>query len=316
MLDRRANIEISRARIRLRRRAGLGFEMGFPARIPNSVTHLDIDVIAETLVRHGANVRAAAFELRVPPSDLRHLTLVDPALIRAALEAEELRLDKAEQIVDEALASDVARRRETTAFFILRNATKARRRGWNVPSASAADINLPPQETRFVWRSGNPAEAAEEEEEQVARLTAEGKKVIQFSWGEPQERGEDDDANTFVRDGVRLPLPRYGRGGDDAIEGELAKPTSLIEQAAETGSAEEPAVVPGPMPELEPAPASPALPDPAVCRERERVDDSIRNRLIAYPLAVCFRCRRPFVAGQDWQEVSNGEARARFHWEP
>ena len=61
-----------------------------------------------------------------------------------------------------------------------------------------------------------------------------------------------------------------------------------------------------------PDPAPPE-PDPAVRYERERVDAWIRNGLIAYPLASCFRCRKPIIAGQDWQEVSNGEARSRFH---
>ena len=152
------------------------------------------------------------------------------------------------------------------SMFTLRNSIRAKRRGWITSSVAAAEVNYqlaPPQEMQFVWRSGNPAEAAAEEEK-VARLTAEGKKVIQFSWGEPQERGEGDDANTFVRDGVRLPLPQYGRGGDEAIEGELAHQSPMIE----TGSAEEPVVVPEPVPELEPAPALPALPDPAVRYER------------------------------------------------
>ena len=47
--------------------------------------------------------------------------------------------------------------------------------------------------------------------------------------------------------------------------------------------------------------------------ERERIAAWIRNRLIAYPLASCLLCRKPIIAGQDWQEASNGEARARFH---
>ena len=47
--------------------------------------------------------------------------------------------------------------------------------------------------------------------------------------------------------------------------------------------------------------------------ERERIDAWICSRLIPYPLASCLLCRKPIVAGQDWQEVSNGEARARFH---
>ena len=60
------------------------------------------------------------------------------------------------------------------------------------------------------------------------------------------------------------------------------------------------------------------MPDPesaAVRYERERIDAWISNRLIAYPLVSCFGCRKPIIAGQDWQEVSNGDtnARARFH---
>ena len=219
----------------------------------------------------------------------------------------EARIDLAEKNIVEALHSEDLRFRMAASMFTLRNSIRAKRRGWITSSVAAAEvnINLPPQETQFVWRSGNPAEAAAEEEK-VARLTAEGKKVIHFSWGEPQERGEGADANTFVRDGVRLPLPQYGRGGDEAIEGELAHRAPMIE----TGSAEEPVVVPEPMPALEPAPA---LPDPAVRYERERIDAWIRNRLVDYPLAACLRCRKPIIAGQDWHEVSNGEARARFH---
>jgi hypothetical protein len=37
------------------------------------------------------------------------------------------------------------------------------------------------------------------------------------------------------------------------------------------------------------------------------------HRLIDYPFDSCRRCRKPFVAGAAWEEVSNGEARARFH---
>ena len=51
----------------------------------------------------------------------------------------------------------------------------------------------------------------------------------------------------------------------------------------------------------------------AVRYVRERIDAWIRNRLIAYSLASCLLCRNPIIAGQDWQEASNGEARARFH---
>ena len=91
----------------------------------------------------------------------------------------------------------------------------------------------------------------------------------------------------------------------------MATPAVLIEHAAAVASEPEP----------EPAASSPMEapsvvhePEPAaVRREREHIDAWIRNRLIAYPLAACFLCRKPIVAGQDWQEASNGEARARFH---
>ena len=80
------------------------------------------------------------------------------------------------------------------------------------------------------------------------------------------------------------------------IEHETAEPVEASEP--------EPAVV-------EPAPPAPE--SAAVRYERERIDAWIRNRLIDYPLASCLLCRKPIIAGQDWQEVSNGEARARFH---
>ena len=74
-------------------------------------------------------------------------------------------------------------------------------------------------------------------------------------------------------------------------------------------------------PEPEAAASSPreplsVVPEPesaAVRYARERIEAWIRNRLIDYPLASCLLCRKPIIAGQDWQEVSNGEARARFH---
>jgi hypothetical protein len=109
----------------------------------------------------------------------------------------------------------------------------------------------------------------------------------------------------------KIPVPRYGvsRVDDDCFESEVATPSVLIEQAPAVASEPEP-VASSPMEALS------VVPEPesaAVRYERERIDAWIRNRLIAYPLAVCFRRRRRFIAGQDWQEASNGEARARFH---
>ena len=83
----------------------------------------------------------------------------------------------------------------------------------------------------------------------------------------------------------------------------------MIEHAATVASEPEP-VASSPMEALS------VVPEPesaAVRREREMIEVWIRNRLVDYPLASCLLCRKPIIAGQDWQEVSNGEARARFH---
>ena len=157
-------------------------------RIPDSVAQLDLATVAEVLVKHGANVRNAAAELGVPTSDLRQLTLVNQALINAAYEAEELRLDRAEAAVDEALRSDDNRRKDAAAYFILRNSSRAKRRGWITSSAASVDMNIQTNKTvnyTFRWRTSEDderdAEAAEAE-----RLRDEGKHLVSTGWGERQ----------------------------------------------------------------------------------------------------------------------------------
>jgi hypothetical protein len=85
----------------------------------------------------------------------------------------------------------------------------------------------------------------------------------------------------------------------------------LIEHAAAVASEPEPAA-PTPMEALSVVPE----PESAAARyEREQIAAWIRNHLISYPLDRCLCCRLPIIAGQDWQEVSNGDTnvRARFH---
>jgi ribosomal protein S7 len=154
-------------------------------RIPDSVAHLDLATVAEVLVKHGANVRNAAAELGVPTSDLRQLTLVNQALINAAYEAEELRLDRAEAAVDEALKSDDSRRKDAAAYFILRNSSRAKRRGWITSSSASVDVNVQANRNvnyTFRWRTSEDDErdtkAAEAE-----RLLNEGKPVVSIGWG-------------------------------------------------------------------------------------------------------------------------------------
>ena len=123
------------------------------------------------------------------------------------------------------------------------------------------------------------------------------------------DRAEPDDSDdTVVRDGKRLIMPKYGARETDSIDGAVVEPSVLLEHAVDTGVVESPVAVEPTVVEPEREPES-----AAVRYERERIDAWIRNRLIDWSLASCMRCRLPFVAGSEWQEVSNGEARARLH---
>jgi hypothetical protein len=75
-------------------------------KVPDSVGHLDPDVVVEVLSRHSINVSDAAAELGVASADLRKLLWAKPHLSDAAVEIEERRLDLAEKNILEALHSD------------------------------------------------------------------------------------------------------------------------------------------------------------------------------------------------------------------
>ena len=133
--------------------------MAVPAkRIPESVAHLDIEIVAAALIRHDANVRNAARALDVPSGDLRKLVLVDQRLADAALEAVELRLDDAEANLSEALHCGDPRRRDAVSMFMLRNVQRAAKRGYAVRSAASLEMNIntPPTHYTVVW--GKPDE--------------------------------------------------------------------------------------------------------------------------------------------------------------
>jgi hypothetical protein len=116
--------------------------------------------------------------------------LVNQALINAAYEAEELRLDRAEAAVDEALKSDDSRRKDAAAYFILRNSSRAKRRGWVITANASVDVNLnshsQPRVIEYRWRTDEDdkrdAEAAE-----IERLPEEGKTVVSIGWSDPND---------------------------------------------------------------------------------------------------------------------------------
>jgi hypothetical protein len=111
-------------------------------KVPDSVAHLDQDVVVETLSRHGVNVSDAADELGVASADLRRLLCAKPHLTDMAVEIEERRLDLAEKNIYEALRSDDPRRRDAASMFTIRNSHRARKRGWITTSTSAAELSV------------------------------------------------------------------------------------------------------------------------------------------------------------------------------
>jgi hypothetical protein len=110
--------------------------------VPESVKHLDPDVLIEVLSRHAINVSQAAAELGVSSADLRRLLWAHPKLTDAAVEMEERRFDLAEKNIYEALRSDDPKRRDAASMFTIRNSHRARRRGWITKSTSAAELSL------------------------------------------------------------------------------------------------------------------------------------------------------------------------------
>ena len=165
-------------------------------KVPSTVEHLDLNVVAKLLVKNCCNISKTAKELRIPIMDLRRLTLINPTLIDAAFEVAEKRLDKAEEILDEALNGDSPSARAAAAFFVLKNMERSRQRGW-IPAASAANaganvgvnvnIKAPPREVVFRWRNEDDdrrdAEAAEAE-----RLREEGKLIEHEAGPEPSSK--------------------------------------------------------------------------------------------------------------------------------
>jgi hypothetical protein len=160
------------------------------AKVPDSVQHLDHDVVVEVLSRHRVNVTDAAGEMGVASADLRRLLCAKPHLTDMALELEERRLDLAEKNIYEALTSDDPRRRDAASMFTIRNSHRARKRGWITTSTSAAELsvtaNAPARTLTFRWRT---SEDDKRDAEQAERLRDAGK-LIEHEAG-PQPSNKD-----------------------------------------------------------------------------------------------------------------------------
>ncbi len=136
--------------------------MALPARrIPESVAHLDVEIVAAALICNDANIRNTARVLDVPSGDLRKLVLADQRLADAALEAIELRLDDAEANLCEALHCGDPRRRDAISMFMLRNTQRAAKRGYAVAASPASfEVSLDNRAPRKPSSSSGPATIA------------------------------------------------------------------------------------------------------------------------------------------------------------
>ena len=157
-------------------------------RVPDTVTHLDPDVVVEVLSRHGVNVSEAADELGVGSADLRRLLWARPHLADMAVELEERRLDLAEKNIYEALRSDDSRRRDAASMFTIRNSHRARKRGWITTSTSVAELSVstsaPARTLTFRWRTSEDDERDAERAE-AEWLRDEGKLIEHAANPEP-----------------------------------------------------------------------------------------------------------------------------------
>jgi hypothetical protein len=160
-------------------------------KVPDSVAHLDLDVVVEVLSRHAINVPDAAAELGVASADLRRPLWANPKLADAAIEIEERRLDLAERNIFEALKSDDPRRRDAASMFTIRNSHRARRRGWITTSTSAAELSISANANNqsrtltFRWRGeGDPDPTGVQSEP----LREEGKLIEHGAGPEPSNK--------------------------------------------------------------------------------------------------------------------------------
>jgi hypothetical protein len=160
---------------------------GGTAVIPDSVAHLDLNVVVEVLSRHAINVSDAAGEMGVASADLRKLLCAKPHLTDMAVEIEERRLDLAEKNIYEALTSGDSRRRDAASMFTIRNSHRARRRGWITTSTSVAELsvtaNAPTRTLTFRWRTPED-DKRDAEADEAERLREEGKPVVSIGWGD------------------------------------------------------------------------------------------------------------------------------------
>ena len=117
--------------------------MPFIPKFPEACRHLDLGLVRRTLVKHRANITAAAKELKVSRTDLRRLTWHDPKLLKPALEMCDLFTIRCTGVMIKALYSRNRRRREWGVDKILASPLAA---GCPLAPAPKVKSTKPPSE--------------------------------------------------------------------------------------------------------------------------------------------------------------------------
>jgi hypothetical protein len=173
--------------------------------IPASCRDLDHDHVVKVFAACNANVGDAARRLHVPSADFRRFVIANPELMAVVFERVELRLDKAEAILERELDSSDPRYSAAAAFFVLRNARRAAERGWRQADATVTVNNNTAVQHNVVYRWRTEADDKRDEEarlkeaEEDRHYAEQGKKVISVGWSRPasEEAPKDQSPDLF-----------------------------------------------------------------------------------------------------------------------
>lgn len=114
---------------------------------------LDIQECRTAIWQCSGNISRAAALLKVPSNRLRNFVKKSPFLSEEAKESQERLVDKAEDVIEEALDdADDPGRRDTMARFVASNLGRHRGYGTGTPGVS---LNLPKGPMTITWGDGS-----------------------------------------------------------------------------------------------------------------------------------------------------------------
>jgi hypothetical protein len=170
-------------------------------KIPESVKHLDPDVVFDFLACHAGNVSAAADDLGVPSGDFRRWLWSHPRMSADFDERQERHLDLVQQNILGACQSEDPRLRFAASCFSARYMARAAKRGWITTATDAESIAAAAQPQR-----------------------------IQIGWAEPGGVEYVEPSEPIVRDGVAVQVPVYSNGASTIVDPPAGDSAKLVEE--------------------------------------------------------------------------------------